>query len=71
MENVMTNGFCELNENEMMETEGGLVTIIYGLINAYVEGATGKTIEGHVSSAASSVTNSLYDFGWDLYDKWN
>lgn len=23
MEKVMTNGFCELNEQEMMETEGG------------------------------------------------
>ena len=23
MENVMTNGFCELNEQEMMMTDGG------------------------------------------------
>jgi hypothetical protein len=23
MENVMTKGFCELNENEIMRTEGG------------------------------------------------
>lgn len=23
MENIMTNGFCELNENEMMMVEGG------------------------------------------------
>lgn len=23
MENIMTKGFCELNENEMMETDGG------------------------------------------------
>ena len=26
MENVMTNGFCELNENEMMEVDGGGIT---------------------------------------------
>ena len=32
MENVMTNDFCELNENEMMETDGGLIleTLVIG-----------------------------------------
>lgn len=28
MDNVMTNGFCELNENEMMETNGGVLPIL-------------------------------------------
>ncbi len=36
MENVMTNGFCELNENEMMEVEGGATpfTMIRGVAGA-------------------------------------
>jgi hypothetical protein len=35
MDNVMTKGFCELNENEMMGTQGGFVGVfpvpLYGL----------------------------------------
>ena len=27
MEKVMTNGFCELNEMEMMEVEGGITKV--------------------------------------------
>ena len=27
MENVMTKGFCELNEQEMMETDGGIAIL--------------------------------------------
>lgn len=34
MEKVMTNDFCELNEQEMMETEGG-VGLITSLVIAY------------------------------------
>ena len=32
MELTMTNGFCELSENEIMETEGGLGLIIAGAV---------------------------------------
>ncbi len=37
MEKVMTNGFCELNEQEMMETEGGnvILTLVVGGAIAY------------------------------------
>ena len=39
----MTNGFCELNENEMMETDGGLIleTLVIGgivLVGTHVVG---------------------------------
>lgn len=39
MKNVMTNGFCELNEQEMMGTNGGVVGII--VISATIGFATG------------------------------
>ncbi len=42
MEKVMTNGFCELNEQEMMETDGGvwwMPAVIVGLLGAVGVGA--------------------------------
>ena len=35
MENIMTNGFCELNEQEMMMVDGGGVGFITSLVIAY------------------------------------
>ena len=32
MEKIMTNGFCELNENEMMGTDGGVAILPIVLI---------------------------------------
>lgn len=34
MEKIMTNGFCELNEQEMMETNGGIAPLVAALIIA-------------------------------------
>ena len=37
MENVMTKGFCELSENEVMEIEGGIFKLIGEYIQARIE----------------------------------
>jgi len=46
MENVMTNGFCELNEQEMMEVEGGITQLFKDIVNGigklYHEAVWGK-----------------------------
>jgi len=36
MEKIMTNGFCELNENEMMETNGGAIGIVIAIIGGII-----------------------------------
>lgn len=36
MENVMTNGFCELNEQEMIGTEGGSWISFWEGYGAYI-----------------------------------
>lgn len=37
MENVMTKGFCELSENEMMDLDGGIWWLIGEYIQARIE----------------------------------
>lgn len=57
MNNVMTNGFCELNENEMMTTEGGSVLIFIGgiaagiLVEGVTKAATGKSASDWVAES--------------------
>ena len=41
MENVMTNGFCELNEQEMMMVDGGFDESDWERIDSFLEGMTG------------------------------
>ncbi|MBQ8826786.1 MAG: hypothetical protein IJ007_06810 [Oscillospiraceae bacterium] len=36
MENVMTKGFCELNEQEMMEVDGGMYQGKNPFVNFYL-----------------------------------
>ncbi len=55
MNNVMTNGFCELNENEMMMVEGGGFLIFLGgiaagiLVEGITKAATGKSASDWVA----------------------
>lgn len=49
MENIMTNGFCELNENEMIEVEGGAGILIGVVVGILIEGGT-KAITGKSAS---------------------
>ena len=39
MENVMTNGVCQLNEQEMIETEGGGITYLQAFFD-FIYGAS-------------------------------
>ncbi len=61
MNNVMTNGFCELNEEELMETEGGIGVIIAVAVAAVaaipVAIDVGCFIAGTVNYAKAAVTN--------------
>ncbi len=36
MDNVMTKGFCELNEQQICEIDGGLLLEVYSLVNSTV-----------------------------------
>ena len=41
MENVITNGFCELNEQEMMMVDGGgFISTVSGVASAVIAGPT-------------------------------
>lgn len=45
MENIMTNGFCELNENEMMMVDGGFDGWMFAAgVGAIVVGAVGTAV---------------------------
>lgn len=60
MENIMTNGFCELNEQEMMETEGGLIGLAIAVgVAAAIPLAIdiGCAIVGTINYAQAAVTN--------------
>ena len=47
MEKIMTNGFCELNEQEMMTTEGGGWWSFWENVGASIYDATHPDIYGH------------------------
>ena len=61
MENVMTNGFCELNEQEMMETNGGIAPLVAALIIAAsavpVAIDVGCFVVGTVNYAEAAIKN--------------
>jgi len=65
MENVMTNGFCKLNEQEMMETDGGIVMELIGsiligaIIDANVTHFTGKSIGGWIDEGLTRASNEV------------
>ena len=56
MENVITNGFCELNEQEMMETDGGLQGFFDWICGAT---AAEKRAEEIYKQAQADVRNAL------------
>ena len=60
MEKVMTNGFCELNEKEMMETEGGLIgEIVIGATLGFSAGMISTCLINHYTNQETSVTYVL------------
>jgi bacteriocin-like protein len=72
MENVMTKGFCELNENEMMNVDGGdEKDTQFGYYVGYGVGAWSNFWEGVGASAHQGVcnwNNYWQDKGSDLYN---
>ncbi len=60
MNNVMTNGFCELNEQEMMETEGGLIgEIVIGATLGFSTGMISTCIYNHYTNQETSLSDVL------------
>ncbi len=52
MENVMTKGFCELSENEMVDLDGGAWYHVVGAVIGGAVGAVGGGMTGAVAGAA-------------------
>lgn len=54
----MTNGFCELNEQEMMETDGGFaLALAIGLAAIPVAIDVGCFVVGTANYAKAAITN--------------
>lgn len=60
MENVMTNGFAELSENEVEMINGGEVTLHGGTDGIYIEISF---------SYKEDIYKPMYNFGGWLYDQ--
>ena len=75
MENVMTNGFCELNEQEMMMVDGGFDESDWERIDSFLEGMTGydsKELCNKAGDAVKKAANSWYDYWFNVgYNAYN
>ena len=58
MENVMTKGFCELNEQEMMETDGGIAILPIIVMVGAAMLLTGCTSGSGDSSSETTTTTA-------------
>ena len=74
MENVMTNGFCELNEQEMMMVDGGFGEADWERIDTFLKSATGYDSKElcdkagtAVKKAATNWYNYWYNVGYNAY----
>jgi hypothetical protein len=59
MENVMTKGFCELNENEIMETEGGKITWGFYPYEVYKANQSNKAANAAASNFVKMVDEAV------------
>lgn len=68
MENVMTNGFCELNENEMMAVEGGYTETNNPIVN-FINGTKNYIIiaRNAISNALKPSTDNDNGYIWTMY----
>ncbi len=72
MNNVMTNSFCELDENEMMMVDGGSKPTnndgLWGVIDHAVYGLSGNKY--NVNEVAQMGCNAIHNAGMSWYNFW-
>lgn len=66
MKKVMTNGFCQLNEQEMMETEGGGWFSFWEGVGSSIYQATHNTWINDSINTAIDHTNLINSYGGSI-----